>query len=152
MGGHAVSLAVEAKAEALGAALAKKDYWTLSGARDEGVMRAVSKGASEAGGFVIGVHPGVPGDDDVADGLSLTVFTGMGFARNMINALTCDVLVAMPGAYGTMSEIAYAKTYNKPVVLYGFMDDDWFGDGVHRADTLDACLEAIHELLTTAGY
>jgi uncharacterized protein (TIGR00725 family) len=42
--------------------------------------------------------------------------TGLGEARNVIIARTADGLIALTGEYGTLSEIAFALKFNKPVV------------------------------------
>ncbi len=81
-----------------------------------GVMEAASKGAAEAGGDVMGILPG-------ADSLSanpyvtLSVPTNMGHARNVIIAHTADVLIAVEGEYGTLSEIAISLKLGKPVFV-----------------------------------
>lgn len=150
MGGHAVSPNTEAIAESLGKAIAGEGWILLNGGRNEGVMRASAKGAHEAGGFVIGIHPGETGNGDVAEHLDIAVFTGIGFARNHINILTSDVVVALPGSYGTMNEITFAKTHGKPVILYGFQDDHWFGDGVCRVDNEGECMREVRRILAEA--
>ncbi len=150
MGGHAVSGDTEILAEELGAAIAKEGWILLNGGRDEGVMRASAKGAHEAGGFVVGLHPGMRDDGDVAPHLDLCIFTGIGFARNMSNILTSDVVVALPGRYGTLNEVAYSKTFGKPTILFGFLDEMWFGDGVTRVNTVDECIQAIRRLLRSS--
>lgn len=150
MGGHAVTPDIERMAEDLGAAIAKEGWILLNGGRNQGTMAAAARGAHEAGGFTIGIHPGLPGDDDVAGGLDVVVYTGMGYARNMINVLTADVVVALPGAFGTLNEVAYAKTYRRPVILYGFDDKQWFGDAVTRTTQLDECIAAVRAVLASA--
>ncbi len=147
MGGHAVTDDVEILAEELGGEIARAGWILLNGGRDEGVMRGSAKGAHDAGGFVVGLHPGMRDDGDVAPGLDLCIFTGIGFARNMSNVLSSDVVVALPGSYGTLNEVAYAKTFGKPVVLFGFLDEDLFGEGVTRVNTIAECMQAIRRLL-----
>jgi predicted Rossmann-fold nucleotide-binding protein len=44
----------------------------------------------------------------------------MGGARNVINVLSSDIIVAMAGKAGTISEIALALKYEKPVILLNF--------------------------------
>ncbi len=83
-----------------------------------GVMDAVSQGAREAGGLVVGILPSA----DPADAnsfLSMAVATGMGDARNAILANTAAGFVAVAGALGTLSEIAFAVKRGKPVVSLG---------------------------------
>jgi uncharacterized protein (TIGR00725 family) len=46
--------------------------------------------------------------------------TGIGFARNYINVLTSEVVVALPGKTGTISEIALALNIGKKVISLNF--------------------------------
>ena len=106
-------------AEDLGELVARESWILLTGGRDCGVMAAASRGAKRvAGSLTVGILPTESGlaspDVDVA------VFTGMGNARNAINVLTSDVVVACgSGGPGTASEIALAIKCRKPVVLLG---------------------------------
>ncbi len=50
----------------------------------------------------------------------------MGNARNCINVLTSDVVIACPGGAGTISEIALSLKTNTPVVLMNFDIGDLF--------------------------
>jgi hypothetical protein len=80
-----------------------------------GVMDAAAKGATDAGGTVIGILPG----DDPSEGnpyLSFAIATGLGDARNAVIARTSDILVAVSGGYGTLSEIGLALKMGKPVI------------------------------------
>ena len=45
------------------------------------------------------------------------IVTGLGIARNTIVVLSGSAVIAIDGSYGTLSEIAYALQYGKPVVL-----------------------------------
>jgi hypothetical protein len=80
-----------------------------------GVMEAACRGARRAGGRTIGILPG--SDRSEANPfVEVAVATGMGQARNVIIVLTADVLIAVGGGYGTMSEIGHALRAGKPVV------------------------------------
>jgi uncharacterized protein (TIGR00725 family) len=80
-----------------------------------GVMEAVSRGVRRRGGVVIGI---LPGYDRSAGNrhLSVAIPTGLGHGRNLLVAAAGDVLVALPGASGTLSEIAFALRLGRPVV------------------------------------
>ena len=83
-----------------------------------GVMEAVSRGASEAGGTSIGILP----DEDRSranDYLSFSVAAGTGQARNLAVVCSGDVVVAVGGGYGTLSEIGLARKVGRPVVSLG---------------------------------
>ena len=89
----------------------------LTGGRAEGVMGAAAAGAKEiAGSLTLGILPGERGGE--GPDIDVAVFTGMGEARNAINVLSSDVVVACgaDGA-GTLSEIALALKAEKPVIL-----------------------------------
>ncbi len=80
-----------------------------------GVMEAAARGASEAGGLVVGILP----DDNEGNAnrwVGLPIVTGMGNARNAINVLTAHSIIAIAGGAGTLSEIALAIKVGTPVV------------------------------------
>lgn len=91
----------------------------LTGGSACGVMDAASRGASEAGGLVVGVLRG----RDTADAsayLDIAIPTGMGDARNAINVLSSDAVIALPGGSGTLSEVALALKSGKTVIVVGW--------------------------------
>ncbi|MCZ6817008.1 MAG: TIGR00725 family protein [Planctomycetota bacterium] len=101
-------------AEEVGAVVAKLGAGLVTGGRT-GIMSAASKGCAEAGGTVIAVIPGT--DMDEANGYAHYVIpTGLGWARNVITGIAGDVIVVIGGAAGTLSEIAFAWMYDRPVI------------------------------------
>jgi hypothetical protein len=101
-------------AEKVGLLIAKKGAILISGGMG-GVMNAASKGAKSANGLVIGVLP--TADKESANPyVDIPIVTGMGEARNIIIARTCDCAIAIDGKYGTLSEIAYCLMFDIPVV------------------------------------
>ena len=80
-----------------------------------GIMEAVSKGVHESGGTVVGILPGT-GKKDANPYVTVALPTGMGIARNTLIVHMADVLIAFPGSYGTLSEIAFALASGKTVV------------------------------------
>lgn len=105
-----------ANAYEIGKKSAQKGYVTMTGARAMGVMDAALKGAKEAGGETLGILP-----NHTKDGASpyadILVITGMLSARNNINVLTSDVVIACGLEPGTLSEIALALKADKKVIL-----------------------------------
>lgn len=86
-----------------------------------GVMEAAARGATEAGGTAIGILP----DEDRRrqNGyLTFSVATGTGQARNLAVVCSGDVIVAVGGEYGTLSEIGFARKVGRPVVVLGGWD------------------------------
>jgi hypothetical protein len=119
MGGGQVSHEVSDLAHELGRALAREGWVVLSGGRNAGVMAAVSEGAAGAGGLVVGILP----DRDLSRAsphLTVPIRTGLGDGRNILNILSSDVVVALPGGAGTLSEIALALKNHKPLLLLGW--------------------------------
>jgi uncharacterized protein (TIGR00725 family) len=80
-----------------------------------GVMEAVAKGAKKQGGISVGILPGV--DKSHANPhIDFPIVTGLGEGRNLLVVRNSDVLIAFPGKFGTLSEIAFALKLGKPVV------------------------------------
>ena len=101
-------------AEKVGQGIAKRGGTVVCGGLT-GVMEAVCRGARSVGGSTIGV---LPSDDriDANDHIDIPIVTGMGVARNVIIVKTADVLIAIGGQFGTLSEMAHALNMGKTVV------------------------------------
>lgn len=81
-----------------------------------GVMEAAARGCVRAGGLTIGILPG--GDADAANPhITVPLPTGLGEARNVLVARSGDVIIAIGGAWGTLSEVALARKVGVPVIL-----------------------------------
>jgi len=80
-----------------------------------GVMEAAARGAKQAGGTTVGILPGRQRSEQNAY-LDVSIATGMGDARNLVNVLSSDVIIAISGGPGTLSEIALALKNGKHVV------------------------------------
>jgi uncharacterized protein (TIGR00725 family) len=80
-----------------------------------GVMDEAARACETAGGTSVGI---LPGDDRAPASRHLTVgiATGIGEARNAIVVRSADVVIAVGGEYGTLSEIAFALKMGKPVI------------------------------------
>lgn len=86
-----------------------------------GVMEAAACGAAEAGGTAVGILP----DEDrgrANEYLSFSVATGVGQARNLAVVCSGDVVIAVGGEYGTLSEVGLALKVGRPVVSLGSWD------------------------------
>jgi uncharacterized protein (TIGR00725 family) len=83
-----------------------------------GVMEAAAGGCADAGGRSVGI---LPGDSrlDANPYVTVAVATGMGEARNAIVVRSADVVIAVRGEFGTLSEIALALKMGKPVIGLG---------------------------------
>ena len=81
-----------------------------------GVMESSSKGAQEAGGFVIGFLP--QADFSHANPhLDVALPTGMGTMRNILTARCCDALIMVGGGIGTLNELTVAYDVGTPVIV-----------------------------------
>ncbi|HEY5541030.1 MAG TPA: TIGR00725 family protein [Coriobacteriia bacterium] len=137
MGGAVVSDEALENAQRLGRLVAERGWVLLNGGRNAGVMAASARGASEAGGLVVGILPG-DNTTGVAPGVDIAIPTGMGDARNAINVLASRVVVALPGGPGTVSEVALALKAGRDVVLLGFPLGVPFAPYYERGQLVDA--------------
>jgi len=128
----------EARAEQVGRLLAERGCTVVCGGRGE-VMAAAARGAKSAGGTTIGILPGVS-REEANEWIDHVVVTGLGHARNTIVAASGDAVIAVGGSYGTLTEIAFAKIYGRPVVI---LEPGLDVEGVPRAATPAAAVEAV---------
>jgi uncharacterized protein (TIGR00725 family) len=114
--GDGASEADRHNAYELGKRIAREGWVLLTGGRNTGVMDAASRGAKAENGLTVGILPDAC-DHHISDAVDLAIITGMGSARNNINVLSSDVVIACSMGAGTASEVALALKANKPVVL-----------------------------------
>jgi len=131
-------------AERMGELIAKNGYILINGGM-KGVMEASARGAKSVNGLVIGILPGKSRDDcnsyvDIA-----IPPTGLGYMRNPLVILNSDIVVAIDGSYGTLSEIAYTQIYNRPV----FGLNTWDIKGVIPLSTPEEVINRINEYFRT---
>ncbi len=104
----------------IGKHIAENDMILITGGRG-GIMESVSRGAHDNGGTVIGILPGenLSGANPYC---TAVIPTGIGFARNSINVLSGDIIIAIGGKSGTLSELAYAWMYHKTIICCTFAE------------------------------
>jgi uncharacterized protein (TIGR00725 family) len=102
------------EAEVVGRGIAEAGAVLVCGGRT-GVMEAASRGASDAGGIVIGVLP-TTDPRDANPYVTHVIPTGIGHARNLAVVASGDAVIAIGGEWGTLSEIAFARRLERPVV------------------------------------
>jgi uncharacterized protein (TIGR00725 family) len=118
-------------AEAVGRGLALAGAVLVCGGLG-GVMAAACRGAAGAGGTAVGILPG--SDREAAnEWVSVALPTGLGELRNGLVVRAADAVIAVGGAYGTLSEIALALKTGVPVVGVG----SWPIDGVEAVESAD---------------
>lgn len=114
-------------------------------------MEAASKGASVAGGTVIGISP----SDDLSHANAYcthVVATGIGHARNLAVVASGQAVIAIGGGWGTLSEVGFARAMGRTVVTLrswsatgqGEMAD---GPGIEVADTAEEAVRIAVEAL-----
>jgi uncharacterized protein (TIGR00725 family) len=126
-------------AEELGKLIAQNGYILVNGGL-KGVMEASARGAKTQGGLVIGILPG-KSIQDANPYTDIAIPTGLGYLRNSLVVLNSDVLVAIDGEYGTLSEIAYTQIYGKKV----FGIETWDIRGVIAVANPQAAIHHIQE-------
>ncbi len=140
IGGNRASPEILARAEELGRGLAARGLTVVCGGLG-GVMEAVCRGAQAAGGETIGILPGTRASA-ANPYVTISLPTGIGLARNAIVALAGRAVIALDGKYGTLSEIAYALNFRKPVIGI----DTWKIEGVRPAASVAEALALVDEL------
>jgi uncharacterized protein (TIGR00725 family) len=115
IGASLASAELAAKAEELGELLAARGVIVVCGGR-EGVMEAVARGVKRGGGVSIGILPEADRLRAAPD-VTYTVCSAIGHARNLSVVASGDVVIAVGGAWGTLSEIGLARSIGRPVVL-----------------------------------
>jgi uncharacterized protein (TIGR00725 family) len=80
-----------------------------------GIMEGAARGARAAGGMTLGIIPSSQ-KDDANEYIDIVIPTGLGEARNLLVVHTADALIAFPGKYGTLSEMAFALQAGKPLI------------------------------------
>ena len=132
-------------AHAVGRALAERDHEVVCGGLG-GVMEAVCRGATESGGRTIGILPG----ERLADAnayVDVPIVTSMGNARNVLVVLNGEAVVAIDGAYGTLSEIAHALDFGRPVAGLGTHEIE----GVEAVETPEEAVDYVERAVAGDG-
>jgi uncharacterized protein (TIGR00725 family) len=143
IGGNLPDAASLKNAERMGELIAKNGYILVNGGM-KGVMEASARGAKSVNGLVIGILPG-KARDDCNSYVDIAIPTGLGYMRNPLVVLNSDILVAIDGSYGTLSEIAYTQIYNRPV----FGLNTWNIKGVIPLSTPEEVINRINEYFRT---
>ena len=132
---------VEQLALKLGKKLAKVVDILVSGGLS-GTMKAVCQGFKAGGGLTIGIVPSY-NKKDANPFVDIVIPTGIGLARNVLVVKSADVVVALPGEAGTLSEMAYCLQFSIPVISV----DSWDIPGVIKVKTVDEAIKKVREIL-----
>lgn len=113
-----------------------------------GMMRAAAEGARSAGGQTVGILPG--SDKSAANEfIDIPIPTDFGAFRNALLVRSCDAVIAAHGAYGTLSEIAFALRLNIPVIGINTWEVSRNGTpdpGIHVAQTAEEAVSLAMQL------
>jgi len=141
IGGRHCSREVEQIAINLGKKLAKVADMLVSGGLS-GVMEAINKGFKSSGGLTIGILPGY-NKNEANKFVDIAIPTGLGLARNVLVVKSADVVVALSGEAGTLSEIAYCLQFGIPVISF----NSWDIPGVIKTKTIAETLKEVKKRL-----
>jgi len=141
IGGHSCTKEVEELAIELGRKLAKVVKHLCCGGLS-GIMEAVCSGFKSSGGVTIGIIPSYD-KNDANNFVDIVLPTGLGLARNVLVAKSADVVVALPGEAGTLSEIAYCLQFGIPVISL----KSWDIPGVIKVDSVEEAIAEVKKRL-----
>ncbi len=139
IGGHKCSKKHVKIAQELGSLIAKQG-WVLICGGGPGVMEAVCKGAKLEGGLTVGILPSRDGQE-ANKYLDVKIPTGIGFARNIFVVRAADVIIAVGGHHGTLSEIAFALCEERKV----YTIDSWDVKGAVEVKNPKEAIDKIKE-------
>ncbi|MCF7634977.1 MAG: TIGR00725 family protein [Dehalococcoides mccartyi] len=132
-------------AEEVGKELALRQVTLVCGGMG-GVMEAACRGASLNGGLTIGILPG-NSREEANPYVQIPIISSIGFARNVMVVKSAQAVIAVGGAYGTLSEIAYALQSGLPVITLNSwsMSQNGKADGavIKAGNALDAVTMAL---------
>jgi hypothetical protein len=120
IGGSEVESETYDVAREVGRRLGERGHMVVCGGYG-GVMEAVCRGASEAGGHTVGILKGTdPGEGNAW--VKTGIATGLGDARNALVVMNGEACIAIDGAAGTLSELGLALVYGRPIAGIGTHD------------------------------
>jgi len=159
IGSSQISSELYSLAQEVGKKIIDAGYHLLCGGLG-GVMEAAARGARESKkheyGKIIGILPSIS-KEEANPYIDTVIPTGLGFARNVIVVLASDAVVAINGGVGTLSEMAYAWVYGKPIIgltssegwaaeLAGRALDNKRTDTIIPAKTPDAAIDELNKI------
>ena len=143
-------------AEELGREIARRDLVLVCGGMG-GIMESACKGAKAENGFTVGITP-FDSKDASNDYLDVVIPTGLGYARNFLVAKAGDVVIAIDGSAGTLSEMAIAWFSDRPIIaltptggwaekLSGIKIDNRRSDQIHSAKSPGEALDIAFKIM-----
>ncbi|MCF7847790.1 MAG: TIGR00725 family protein [Kiritimatiellales bacterium] len=114
LGPHACDATQYALGVEVGRCIAEAGAVLFCGGLD-GMMRAAAEGAKSAGGQTVAILPGTD-KTEANEFMDIAIPSGLGAYRNALLVRSCDAVIAVHGAYGTLSELAFGLRLKVPVV------------------------------------
>ena len=145
IGGRKCNEEVERLAQDIGRNLAKVVEYLVCGGLGGG-MKAVCRGFASEKGITIGIIPGY-NKNEANEFVDIVIPSGLGLARNALVVKSADVVVALPGEAGTLSEIAYCLQFGIPVISF----NSWDIPGVIKVNSIDECISKIKTILESGS-
>lgn len=105
-------------------------------------MAAVCRGAASEGGVSVGLLPG-EGRDGANPWVTVPLPTGLGELRNALVVRAADVVIAVAGGHGTLSEIGFALRIGRRVVGLGTWEIAGIEVASDPADAVERALGAL---------
>ncbi|MBX2834110.1 MAG: hypothetical protein KTR28_03965 [Micavibrio sp.] len=152
-------------ADPVGDLLARRGFNLLTGAGG-GVMTAVARSftmVKDRPGVAVGILPAV---DYKGQNLSQAEFPNphievpiitplsskaqgdaMPYSRNLVNVMSSQALIILPGSHGTQNEVSIALLYDKPMIMFG--PDEAFAKFPQeplRADTIEHVKQFLNDV------
>jgi uncharacterized protein (TIGR00725 family) len=141
IGGRVCNKEVEQLAHKIGEIIANVGAILVCGGFG-GVMEAACKGAKSAKGETLGILS-TYNKENANKYCDIVIPTGLGLARNVLVVQSADIIIALPGKYGTLSEIAFALQFSKPVISF----NSWDIKGVIKVENIQDVERKLKELL-----
>jgi uncharacterized protein (TIGR00725 family) len=151
VGGNDAAPEMVELAETVGRLLAEAGATVVCGG-GAGVMLGVCRGARRAGGHTVGILPGRTAvETPPNEFVEFAIYTGVGYARNSFVALSGEAVIAIDGAFGTLSEIAYALMWDIPVIGLRTWEFNYEGFDPMAITRVETAEEAVELALDSAN-
>ena len=141
IGGRSCNNEVEQLAHNLGKKLVKVVDVLVTGGLG-GTMKAVCQGFKAGDGLTIGIITSYD-KKEANEFVDIVIPTGLGLARNVLVVTCADVVVALPGEAGTLSELAYCLQFGIPVISL----NSWDIPGVIKVKTAEEAVSEVKKRL-----
>ena len=141
IGGHEADENTEKAAYATGKIIAGLNAILFCGGLG-GVMKAAARGAKESGGITVGILPGRE-KLEANEFIDIPIPTGLGYTRNTLVAGAADIVIALKGKEGTLSEIGFALSEKKPVIGL----NTWDIPGMIKANSVEDIEKEINKII-----